>query len=223
MHIARIWDSELSYTATPLADQVTSRTQMSPPAADGAEPVWGVRMVLEGMEGSHSFPHSTLEWRAAEYGIDPDDVDTLLDVILHEPYMASPDDPLSWQDPATAAYLEATHGLPTCWTPGVGASDRLAAHLVRVAEVKRHRVLCEPEPREQRQAALLYVGSKRRATPDPLDPIKTGVRLDPIRVQARRMAVDWIRTGFDGPRLPSRALKPPSTFVGEPLRATSHE
>ncbi|WP_440100014.1 hypothetical protein [Streptosporangium sp. H16] len=212
--VARIWDSELSYTATPLAGKVTPHTKMSPLAADGAEPVWGVRMVIGGMEGSHSFPHSTFEWRCAEYGIDPDDVDTMLDVILHEPYMASPDDSLSWQSPATAAYLEETHGLPTCWTPGVSPSDRLAAHLARVEAVKRHRVLVEAEPVEQRQAALLYVGSARFAAPDPLDPIKASVRLDPVRVEARRMAVDWIRASFDGPRRPSRALKPPSTFGG---------
>lgn len=36
----------------------------------------------------HVFPVDTLEWRAAEYGIDPDDVDQLLAIVLAEPWMA---------------------------------------------------------------------------------------------------------------------------------------
>lgn len=35
----------------------------------------------------HFFPPDTLEWRAAEYGIDPSDVDTLMDIVLAEPYL----------------------------------------------------------------------------------------------------------------------------------------
>jgi hypothetical protein len=37
--------------------------------------------------GCHVFPTDTLEWRAAEYGIDPSDVDTLMDIVLVEPYL----------------------------------------------------------------------------------------------------------------------------------------
>jgi len=36
---------------------------------------------------THVFPKAILEWRAAEYGIDPQDTGTLLDVILHEQLM----------------------------------------------------------------------------------------------------------------------------------------
>jgi hypothetical protein len=38
-------------------------------------------------EGVHVFPADVLEWRAAEYDIDPSDVDTLLDIVLAEPYL----------------------------------------------------------------------------------------------------------------------------------------
>jgi hypothetical protein len=38
----------------------------------------------DGMHIQHSFPVDTLEWRAAEYDIDPADLDTLLDVVLAE-------------------------------------------------------------------------------------------------------------------------------------------
>ncbi|MGW0575110.1 hypothetical protein ACWD25_03890 [Streptomyces sp. NPDC002920] len=36
-------------------------------------------------------PKTILDWRAAEYGIDPADVDALLDIVLHEPHMADAD------------------------------------------------------------------------------------------------------------------------------------
>jgi hypothetical protein len=41
--------------------------------------------------GRHVFPHDTLEWRAAEYGIDPADTATLLDIVLAEPYLTDED------------------------------------------------------------------------------------------------------------------------------------
>ncbi|WP_406444575.1 hypothetical protein OHB14_36790 [Streptomyces sp. NBC_01613] len=43
-----------------------------------------VTRAADGHGLTHVFPKVTLEWRAAEYGIDPADVDTLLDVVLHE-------------------------------------------------------------------------------------------------------------------------------------------
>lgn len=43
--------------------------------------------------GTHTFPEDTMEWRAAEYGIDPADLDTLLDIVLHEPHLPDDDQP----------------------------------------------------------------------------------------------------------------------------------
>lgn len=57
---------------------------------DGAaEPAWLVEMTDEssGQTVAHAFPHAALTYRAAEYGIDLADVDTLLDVVLHEPHV----------------------------------------------------------------------------------------------------------------------------------------
>ena len=54
---------------------------------------WEVAMVKpDGATHIHLMPAATLEWRAAEYGIDPTDVDTLLDIILHEPHLPMVDD-----------------------------------------------------------------------------------------------------------------------------------
>lgn len=36
---------------------------------------------------AHLIPKEAMEWRAAEYGIDPADTDTLLDIVLHEPHV----------------------------------------------------------------------------------------------------------------------------------------
>ncbi|SDI50604.1 hypothetical protein SAMN05421505_16112 [Sinosporangium album] len=210
----QVWDAELAYGNAAL--QAAAPAKTAPPAADGAEPIWCVYQVApaSGMHIQHAFPHSAFEWRCAEYGLDPDDLDTLLDVVLYEPYLPDLGDLFAWQDPAAAAILEATRELPTCWTPGVSDETRLQAHLERIAVAKRHRVLITSAPRTDRQGALDYVGARRTAPPDPLAPIKEQTRLDPVRVRSRRLAVDWIRAAGAAPVRPTVGLKPSATFVG---------
>ncbi|MFI5473217.1 hypothetical protein ACIA6D_23625 [Streptomyces cacaoi] len=67
-------------------------------------------------------PTIALEWRATEYGIDPTDVDTLLDVILHEPHMQMADD--------GAGPRFADDG-PDVWTAETADAAR-TAHLARI-------------------------------------------------------------------------------------------
>jgi hypothetical protein len=56
-------------------------------------PCWVVTLLkADGNTHDVLMPTVALEWRAAEYGIDPADVDTLLDVILHEPHIPMVDD-----------------------------------------------------------------------------------------------------------------------------------
>lgn len=48
----------------------------------------------DGSRHMHVFPVDTLEWRAAEYELDPSDLDTLLEIVLAEPFLdPDPDDP----------------------------------------------------------------------------------------------------------------------------------
>jgi hypothetical protein len=55
---------------------------------NGAVDCWYVITRAPGDGGiTHVFPKAAFEWRAAEYGIDPQDTATLLDVILHEQLM----------------------------------------------------------------------------------------------------------------------------------------
>ncbi|GAA5046633.1 hypothetical protein HNP84_009761 [Thermocatellispora tengchongensis] len=210
----QIWDAELAYSHTSLTDPEAQGRLDN----DGAEPLWGVYQVKpDQMTHIHVFPHNTLEWRAAEYGIDHEDIGTLLDVILYEPFIPDPRDPLMWQDPGALRVAEETWNLPTCWTPGCSDETRLQAHLERIKSVKRNRVALENAPQQDRQAALQFVGSQRTADPDPLAPIR-GARLDPVRVQGRRMAVEWRRVSAETLLAPTFQTKPPATFVGmQPL------
>lgn len=210
------WDAELSYGPVYYAQKDPGRANPM-----GAEPLWGVAVVKEdGSRFLKTFPHSTLEWRSAEYGIDPDDKDTLLDVILHESYIPREDDPLALMDPTATKIIAATRGTPTCWTPGVSDKTRLEAHLNRIDAVKKHRVRIEPASVTDRQGALAYVGSRRVAPPDPLDPIRAA-SLDPIRVEARRLAVEWARSAGSMQEPPNFEMKPPDTFMGMPTEPGS--
>ncbi|WP_440063763.1 hypothetical protein [Streptosporangium sp. OZ121] len=209
-----VWDAELSYTETSLTQSGGERPEQRA-APDGAEPLWGVYRVKPNNETHmHIFPHSTFEWRAAEYGIDPDDLETLLDVILHEPWIPSLDDPFLWENPDAVKVAEAMHGLPTCWTPGVPDAVRLEAHLTRINAVKEHRVRLEPEKQQTRQEALAFVGATARAAADPLEPIKSLTRLDPLRVKSRSLAVARYRESLLRTARPTFDSKPAATFVG---------
>lgn len=209
-----VWDAELGYG--PLSFKTRDKARGRP---IGAEPAWGVAQVdASGERVLNVFPHSQMEWRAAEYGIDPDDVETLLDVILHEPYIPKDDDPLGMLHPVTSKIVAATRGLPTCWTPGCSDADRLEGLQARIAAVKEIAVHITEAPQPERQDALLYVGSNRVAPARPLDPILTQTRLDPIRVASRKMAVQWERARGNRGVRPSFSLKPMSTFMGmQPL------
>lgn len=91
--------------------------------------MWRIEGAQEHDDGTtvpliHLMPLDTLEWRAAEYGIDPADTATLLDIVLAEPYLSEED----WA---------AGHRLHDA--PDIDIAR--AAHLARCARVKlRHRL-----------------------------------------------------------------------------------
>lgn len=63
---------------------------------DGEQPMWVVDGTRTADDGTvqrfrHMFPVDTTEWRAAEYGIDPADTATLLDIVLAEPHLSEED------------------------------------------------------------------------------------------------------------------------------------
>jgi hypothetical protein len=120
----------------------------------------------DGQKYRHIFPKTTLAYRAAEYGIDPADTETLIDIILHEPFAASPDDPVTApNDPALAAGLTAV-AVVARGTVKVGQqtnvtlfnADSIAqareAHLLRIRHAKTATVLTLPQGRPDPLAKL---------------------------------------------------------------------
>ncbi|MFG2076989.1 hypothetical protein [Nonomuraea maritima] len=211
--VMQVWDAELGYSAAAIARRPDGGFVEIDASTPGAEPMWGVWMTNPaGGSGVMVMPHGIFEWRSAAYGIDPDDLDTLCDVVLHELGIPNPDLPPTSADRGEAKILEACRGLPTCWTPGVSDADRLAAHLERIRLVKAHRFVVEPAPLPDRQGALEFVGSARVAPADPLDPIRAA-RIDPVRVAAKRMQIEWGRENLARIVEPHFSMKPPLTFL----------
>lgn len=90
---------------------------------------WHVAATITADDGKsarqlHVFPTDTMEWRAAEYGIDPADTATLLDIVLAEPHLT----PEDW---ATGSRLHDASGIQTA----------RQHHIARCAAAKlRHRM-----------------------------------------------------------------------------------
>lgn len=108
--------------------------------------------------GTHltAFPMSTLEWRVAEYGFDPTDIDGLLDIIIHEQF-------LNYDDPIDA-------DLPSLFKAGSQQEAR-EAHLERIDRVKKQRTLVQQ--------------SAAKGAPHPFDIIRKGHGITQAGVEAK--------------------------------------
>lgn len=139
-------------------------------------PCWQITMLKpDGTRRAHIMPDATLEWRAAEYGIDPADVDALLEVVLHEPFMTMVDD--VEHGPRYA------DGGPDLWTADNTTTAR-EAHLARVKAC----------PVQIKVAGVKAV-----------DIIRANHQSDPARLSRMREAVDtnrWTKKYGDLPAKP---------------------
>lgn len=139
----------------------------------GGQPCWLVSLTRpDGNIANHLMPTVTLEWRAAEYGVDPTDVDTLLDIILHEPHMPTVDDPQHGPHYADDG--------PDLWT----ADNTATAREAHVARIKACNVRIDVR------------GVKA------LDTIRAGHRPDNDRIRKMREQVDtsrWLKKHGDLP------------------------
>ncbi|RAJ70287.1 hypothetical protein K378_01452 [Streptomyces sp. Amel2xB2] len=116
----------------------------------GAE-VHLVKEAPDGQRDFHSFPLETLEWRAAEYDIDPADTDALIDIIVHEPFLPDAGDPANVYGDAAAAAgfvspaVEARRGvaplelMPTTLMSAETPELARGAHQARIANAKATR------------------------------------------------------------------------------------
>jgi hypothetical protein len=125
----------------------------------------GVKPVL------HIFPLDTLEWRAAEYGIAHTDVDQLLDLVLHEPYLT--DEPVvhTAASPAAARVIHldriaaaktAGHGLQLA--AAVGGDPLQPVRDAYAAFVDRDEVAAKGRHVEQQRRAMRARSLKKAAT-----------------------------------------------------------
>lgn len=159
-------------------------------------PCWEVSLVRpDGGTIIHLMPAAILDWRAAEFGIDPTDVETLLEVVLHEPHMPMTDD-------AETGPRFADDG-PDLWTADNTVAAR-ESHLARV------------------QACPVQIGVRNV---NALAAIRTGHRPDLEQVRAMREAVDtsrWLKKYGDlpAPPIPEVLLTSgrPTPSIPTPLR-----
>ncbi|MFF4552702.1 hypothetical protein [Streptomyces sp. NPDC001422] len=171
-------------------------------------PCWAVDMIKpDGTGHRHVFPKVTLEYRAAEYDIDPTAVDQLLDIVLHEPYAPHPDDPLKGEDPAAEAGLlspalvsrgAARKGdlIPTTLYTAPDAATAREAHLLRIEHGKANNV-------------RVHAGLRKGKT-DPLDVIRRNHGVDPARVAVKARAIEHRRLVAQG-RAPQPQSAPAPT------------
>ncbi|MET9517409.1 hypothetical protein [Streptomyces sp. NPDC002994] len=170
-------------------------------------PCWMVTMRRPD-NGLHQFlfPQATLAHRAAEYGIDAADTDTLLDIVLHEQFAPHPEDPVTAaDDPVAKAGLRspavASRGtvrvgdlVPTTLYTASTTAEARVAHLMRIEHAKTH-VVRVAAPSDAQAA-------------DPLDVIRR-TPVDAAAVTKLRARVDENRRRLQGeriPRQPERAL-----------------
>lgn len=103
-----------------------------------------------GMRHAHIFPHTVFQIRSAEYDIDPDDIETLLDIVLHEPHIPEPTFP---HNHAADAGLLAGHTVQDngvtvpAWLYNANTIVQArSAHLERIRHVKENVLLVRTQP-----------------------------------------------------------------------------
>jgi hypothetical protein len=169
---------------------------------------WQLMMLKpDGFGHGYLFPKATLEYRAGEYGIDPEDTETLLDIVLHEPFLPDLSDPASHtSDPAWQLGVRghALHPLgriragdmvpADLWTAST-IDDARTAHLARIDHVKSNIV---------RVTSAVKAGMAARGG-DPLDLIRAHP-IDPDGVKRHAALVHIRRQQARGARFPAADL-----------------
>jgi hypothetical protein len=171
---------------------------------------WELMRVNErGEKWPHLFPKFTLEQRAAEYDLDPADVTTLLEMVMHEPHIPDPTDYRNFDDDAAGK-----KGMTIASKRGFGriragaripihlhnAPDRATArdaHLARITEAKTR-----VKFNSGKGKGILSKGD----TTDPLQTIIDNHGVDPERVKARAAYVEAILADRQGKPLDTRLV-----------------
>jgi hypothetical protein len=125
-------------------------------------------------EHGHSIPKDTLEWRAAEYDLDPaDQLETLLDIVLAEPYIDETEQ------------VGTVPGEELIDAPDIATAR--ARHLSRCAKAKlKHRISTRAKTRAGEPLEVA-------ASDNPLDVIRENVVIDPAVVAVKKAHVRRMR------------------------------
>lgn len=231
MLIGQIYEAQASYTSRYRAPDRVHPDLLR--LQEDAHPVWGIIMhfpqVRENPEdprnGDHweIIPHVLLEWYAADLGFDHEEVDVIVDAVIHQGKIPDPWDALAWQQPAQAAVMAAVKDFPDHLDPRMPYPERREVVLARTQAAKSHLLTVEAAPVEDRQGALDWrkaivehaveevlaqggqlderylLGIDDVAPADPLE-VLTSAPLDPRRVQAMRARDEWLaRNGGEPP------------------------
>lgn len=169
----------------------------------GGVELWVVKFRRsDGTEREHFMPKDIFDIRAAEYGIDPTDIDTLMDVVLAEPFIPDPTHPANHADDAAAKAghtvkarkgrdrAQAGADVPAWLFNAASVDAARTAHLLRVQHVRATRVkIRKPSP-------------GARAGSDPLDVIRAAHRPDTALIAQITNQVDRERRRLRGERVP---------------------
>lgn len=130
-------------------------------------------------EGCHLIAKDAMEWRAAEYGIPAEDLTTLLDVILMEPYLT----PEEWAE-GVALHVAGT------------VAEARAAHLARIVKCKlRLRVSTQSKTPDKVRAIIKATNGGKDAVITFLDIVRAGSPMDEeILKDKRQMVRDYRRS-----------------------------
>ncbi|WP_030168913.1 hypothetical protein [Streptomyces sp. NRRL S-813] len=154
---------------------------------------WAILMARpDGSKHAYVFPKYTLEQRAAEYGLDPGDVEGLLDIVLHEQFVHAPGGPGTQDAAARQGMLSpalmnsgtARKGdmVPTDLFNAPTIEQARDAHLARVEHAKQTRGRVRPPAKGR----------------DPLDVIRAEHGVTAAGVAARARTVNLHRRAMRG-------------------------
>ena len=166
---------------------------------------WGVVTEIPGqidprtnqpMKHIHIMPPDVFEWRAAEYDLDPEkDFETLLDMVLHGPFIPDPEDPRNHAidaagltSPATTdvgSVVQKGDPVPTHLYNAETVEKARRAHLARVEHVKANVVRIGPP------TVSLVRGVSKPV--DPLDAIRAEPVIDQEQLQKKKEIVKNLR------------------------------
>jgi hypothetical protein len=241
----QIYDSEASYSYHFRAPD--RRHPRLRPDADDVHPWYAIHLFSPERAANNDpedngvgyalVPQARLEYMAARYGFAVDEVDVIVDTLLHLP-PDGPPDPLALRDLGARRVARALDKLKDPSDPSLSRRQRRQAMIDHASVVKEHQRLVVAAPKEDRQFALDWrsaaikewetklaaVGEElpaeyqlsrdEQAPDDPLHAILDGGPLDGRRIAARMARDAWLEMRADtAAEREAAALQAPMTFA----------